>query len=86
MVCIFKDQSIDSSLGSVSSKLPLKSTVNAQISAPLPHPLPRQKTRFSTRYDLRDVYGTLSECDIRSSTKVMFFKVVRVCFSFSSHC
>ena len=86
MVCIFKDQSIDSSLGSVSSKLPLKSTVNAQISAPLPHPLPRQKTMFSTWYDLRDVYGTLSECDIRNSTKVMFFKVVRVCFSLSSHC
>ena len=36
---------------------------------------------FGTRYDIRDVYGTFNECDIGTSTKLMFFKIVRVCFS-----
>ena len=47
-----------------------------QMSPPPPSPL--EKTRFSTQYDIRDVKGTFNECDIRNSTKLIFFKVVRV--------
>ena len=58
MMCIFKDQSIDSSLGSVSSKLPLKSTVNAQISAPSPTPSPDKK-RCSVLGTIYETYTVL---------------------------
>ena len=47
--------------------------------SPAPYPIKKRGSVLGTIYETCTVFN---ECDIHNSTKLMFFKVVRVCFSF----
>lgn len=49
---------------------------------PLPLNLPQEKNevRYSVQCTIHAIYSTFNECDFHNSKKLLFLKVVRVCF------